>query len=613
MTRKWVEAGLNVNPREEAWIEQSILIYLMMQYQELYYPDLKISGKLHNIWGIRGFNAAQLMFNDQYPLLYLNSARLNLDQAITTPADQLVKYNEQLATPYKAALGLRYLNDYLDNDALEKTLRNLFQPKKLTVLNQHAFQHELEQHANKPVDWFFTDYIDSHERMDWKIKRLKKKGDSVLVTIKNKSVVNVPVSLYTLNNDSIVSKRFINNVLGDTTVTLSRKQANRIALNYEKLLPEFNPRDNYRTLKGFPALNRPVEFRFFKDVEDPEKSQVFVIPDIEYNLYDGISIGSRFYNGNVLSKPFRYSIKPAYGLTSNKIVGSIGFAYKHPLQDRNERLFQVRYGLSANRFSYDDDLLYRRASGWLSLSFRPEDLRSNERETLNFRNIYVSRDRNPNATVDEPDYNVFAINFSHSDPNLRRFFKYDIGTEISSQFSKATFELEWRRLFKDNRQLNFRFYTGTFLYNESSRNGDFFSFALDRPTDYLFDYNYYGRSEDSGLFSQQLIIAEGGFKSQLEPAFANQWISTVNSSYSIWQYIFAYGDVGFVKNRGRNATFVYDSGIRLNLLQDYFELYFPIYSNNGWEIGQENYDQKIRFIVSLDVNTFIGLFTRRWY
>lgn len=44
----------------------------------------------------------------------------------------------------------------------------------------------------------------------------------------------------------------------------------------------------------------------------------------------------------------------------------------------------------------------------------------------------------------------------------------------------------------------------------------FFSFALDRPTDYLFDFNYLGRSEDTGLVSQQIIIAEGGFKSQLD-------------------------------------------------------------------------------------------------
>ncbi|MGB5981114.1 MAG: aminopeptidase [Nonlabens sp.] len=613
LTRKWIENGIHVNPREEFWIQQSLLTYLMMQYQEDFYPDLKISGKLHNIWGIRGFNASQLMFNDQYPLLYLNSPRLNLDQAMTTPSDKLVKYNEQIAIPYKGALGLNYLEEYLNDESLAKSIKSLYDPTRLQLIDATYFESSLKKETKKSVDWYFDEYITSHERMDWKIKNFKVKGDSVQISIKNKSEVVIPVSIYTLQNDSIVSREFIEGIYKDTTITLSRKRANRIALNYEKLVPEFNQRDNYRTFKGFPYLDRPIEFRLIKDVEDPERAQVFFIPEVSYNLYDGLTLSSKFYNGNILSKPFRYSVKPAYGLGSQKLVGSIGVAYTHPLQDRNERLYQVRYGLNGNTYSYDDDLMYRRATTWLALNFRPENLRSNKRQSLSFRNVFVDRDRAPESELEEPDYNVFAINFNNSDPNFRRFFKYNVGAQVSSQFTKATFDLEWRKLFKDSRQLNFRFYAGSFLHNNTAGDSNFFSFALDRPTDYLFDYNYYGRSEDSGLFSQQLIIAEGGFKSQLDTAFANQWLTTANTSYSIWQWIFAYGDVGLVKNRNVAPKFVYDSGVRLNLLQDYFELYFPVYSNNGWEIAQQNYDQKIRFIVSLDIDTFVGLFTRRWY
>ena len=155
-------------------------------------------------------------------------------------------------------------------------------------------------------------------------------------------------------------------------------------------------------------------------------------------------------------------------------------------------------------------------------------------------------------------------------------------------------------------------FAGAFLYNDNT-NSDYFSFALDRPTDYLFDYNYYGRSEESGLFSQQIIPAEGFFKSKLEPAFANQWMTTLNGSTNIWKWIFAYGDAGLIKNRGSNPKFVYDTGVRASLVADYFEIFFPVYSNNGWEIAQDNYDEKIRFIVTLDIQTLIKLFTREWY
>jgi hypothetical protein len=38
------------------------------------------------------------------------------------------------------------------------------------------------------------------------------------------------------------------------------------------------------------------------------------------------------------------------------------------------------------------------------------------------------------------------------------------------------------------------------------------------------------------VFSQQLILAEGGFKSKLNP-YANQWMTTLNGGYTIWNWI----------------------------------------------------------------------------
>ena len=68
-----------------------------------------------------------------------------------------------------------------------------------------------------------------------------------------------------------------------------------------------------------------------------------------------------------------------------------------------------------------------------------------------------------------------------------------------------------------------------------------------------------------------------------------------------------------MKNESFKPKFLYDSGIRLSLVADYFEVFLPVYSNLGWEVGQKDYDQKIRFIVTLDINTLIRLFTREWY
>jgi hypothetical protein len=88
---------------------------------------------------------------------------------------------------------------------------------------------------------------------------------------------------------------------------------------------------------------------------------------------------------------------------------------------------------------------------------------------------------------------------------------------------------------------------------------------------------------------------------------------TTNANYTIWSWIEAYGDIGAIKNKDINTKFVYDCGIRLNLVTDYFELFFPVYSSNGWEIGQGNYGERIRFIATFRPETLINLFARKWF
>ncbi|HMR17445.1 MAG TPA: metalloprotease, partial [Mariniflexile sp.] len=252
----------------------------------------------------------------------------------------------------------------------------------------------------------------------------------------------------------------------------------------------------------------------------------------------------------------------------------------------------------------------------LSFMFRENnDLRSNKKQALTFRYIDINRDKDLNNvfTTTEPNYNVFNARYIDSDDNLINFSKWYTDLQIAKTFSKLSFNYEYRRLFESNRQLNLRFFTGAFLSNRNNPNSSYFSFALDRPTDYLFEYPYLGRSEASGIFSQQFIDAEGGFKSKLETPYANQWISTANISTTLWKYVLLYGDMGLVKSKNEDAKFVYDSGIRVNLVTDYFEIYFPLYSNLGWEIGQPHYDQKIRFKFTVDPQALFGLFRRRWY
>ncbi len=609
ISRNYLKNTLPLHPREDYWLTGALQIYLMMEYVDTYYPKMKIIGNLSNFWVIRWSHASKLEFNDQYPLLYLNMARNNLNQSLTTPKDSLVKFNKNIASDYYAGDGLEYLSDYLGKETLGASIKQFYTEKKLQKVASSDFEDILSQNTTAPVNWFFDDYVNSETTIDFKIKKVKKVGDSLEVVVKNLRNNTMPVSLYGINKDSIIFKQWLPPIDSAVTTTVSAKNVRKLALNYEAKIPEYNQRNNYKNVTGL--LNRPIQFRLFQDVGDPKYNQLFFMPVFQYNLYDGFSLGPKLYNKTVLPKAFHYNLSPQYGFRSKTLIGSGSLMYTQNFKDNS--LYAMRYGIAGSYYSFDKDLFYKRLSPYMTFAFRNKDLRDNKKQFINLRSVNIYRDEDPDKPNETPNYSVFNAQYVYSDRNLIDYFRGIADYQISDKFSKISTTLEYRKLFLNNRQLNLRLFAGLFVFNDTREDEDFFSFALDRPTDYLLDYNYYGISEDTGLFSQQLIIAEGGFKSKLDPPFANSWITTLNASTNIWKWIYAYGDVGLVHNKNRGTHCVYDTGVRASLVADYFELYFPLYSNLGWEPGLGNYSQRIRFIVTLDLKTLLGLFTREWY
>ncbi|WP_306012986.1 MULTISPECIES: metalloprotease [unclassified Allomuricauda] len=611
--RSYLKESLYLNPRKERWVNDAIGYYLMIKYVEEFYPDQKLIGKLSRIWGVRSFHLAKMDFNEQYALFSMLSARKNIDQALTTSNDSLIKFNERIANGYKAGLGMSYLSAYLGEKKIDSTVLDFYKNyKQQQRVSAADFRKTIEKYADKEVDWFFEEYVGSDKKIDFKIKSVEKTDDSITFMLKNKRGTNVPISLFGLENDSVVSQYWFSNIDSTKSFTIPRGSEDRLVLNYDQKIPEFNQRDNWKTLNGWFSSNKKLKFQFFKDTEDPYYNQVFYVPIMNFNLYDGVTPGLRLYNKTFLERPFEYDIAPTYSFLERTMVGKVGFRYRK--YHNKTGLFVTNYSFSASTSHFEQNSRFSTVTPAISFGWRPNDLLSNRRQylLLRYRNVFRSIDESLQGELEtDPDYGVLNARFTDVDNSIINYSSWSIDAQHSSEFSKLAFEWEYRKLFQSNRQLNLRFYAGKFLRNTT--NSNFFSFALDRPTDYMFDLAYLGRSEDSGIYSQQVIIAEGGFKSKLENPFANDWIATTNASTNIWRWIEAYGDIGFIKNKGENTRFVYDSGIRLNLVTDYFELYFPVYSNRGWEIAQNDYGQRIRFIVTLSPRTLTGLFTRKWF
>lgn len=607
---QFLKNSLQLDPRKDNWIYDGIQMYAMMKYIEENHPNSKMLGSLSQWRLLKSYNLTNIDFNEQYSYYYMLMARKNLDQPLGNSKSTLIKFNEQIASKYRAGLSLKYLDEYLKNQSVINGIQQFYFLNKQGQVKGKDFELALKSNTNKDINWFFTSIINSREIFDYKFYNVTKTNDSITFSLKNKTNTFVPIPIYGINKGEIVFKKWLEPINNDSTYTIERYNADKIVLNYKNEVPEFNLRNNWKSLKNVFPNNRPIKFNLMKDLEDPNYNQILYVPTIGYNYYDGITMGIRLHNKTILDKPFTFDVNPEYSTKAKTLSGLASFGVNQYNRDTNWYL--TRYSVSGSYYHYAPDATYFKLNPMIQFRLRESDFRDNHRQLIQIRHVIVSKQKSE-FVVDNSiqNYSVFNVKYQSFRTEITKHFNLIGDLQLSSTFGKVIAEAEYRKLFENNRKLTLRLYAGRFLFNRS--NSDFFSFALDRPSDYLFDYGFYGRSESTGFFSQQFIMAEGGFKSKLNPAFANQWIATGNLGYTVWNWIEVYADLGMVKNKYQNTNFVYDSGVRLNLVPDYFEVFFPVYSNAGWEITQQSYNQKVRFIITLSPRIFIDLFTRKWF
>ena len=377
-------------------------------------------------------------------------------------------------------------------------------------------------------------------------------------------------------------------------------------MNYENTYPELNTLDNWKSLEK-KIFNKPLKFNLIKDIDDPYYNQLFYQPNISYNFYNGIILGVRLHNKPLIKRNLEASIAPAYATNSSSVIGQFSLLLNQYFEETS--IYRIRYGIAGLTLDYAPNLSYKSLVPFVNMEFKRKDLRDATSEILSARLVHIDKEVLPNTIkTDQDNYSVLSINYSFINPDIIKEIRYNFSAEIAQNFSKVAADIRFRSLTTSDTQLDFRLFIGTFLSNKTT--GDYFSFGLDRANDYLFQLNYFGRSEDSGIFSQQFIIAEGGFKSVLPTRFSNQFMASFNSSFGIWKWVEFYNDVAFLKSRNSPVFFAYNNGIRLNFVHQILEVYFPLYSNNGWEISQGNYQEKIRFTFTADLNAIFSFIRR---
>ena len=207
------------------------------------------------------------------------------------------------------------------------------------------------------------------------------------------------------------------------------------------------------------------------------------------------------------------------------------------------------------------------------------------------------------------DYFIHQMSYKYKNDRILGPYEFNLGMEFQKFESATSLENKYVRIDLDltkklriakKRYFEIRFASSFYPLNTqlkstaiSSRNvlnttrgsaGLAFQGYHDNTNDELF----LGRSDVSGIWSQQVQIKQGGFKfahgltQRDNIGNSNSFILAVNLSSDlpikkIGKWVRPYFDIGYSKiNLAGNPQYLYSGGINISIFQDYLDLYLPI-------------------------------------
>ncbi len=411
---------INLNKRESHWIYKGLEIFIIDKYINQYYPNVKFLGRISGISLLKNYEISKMSFND----LFLNYSeyvqRLNLHQADDQSSEYLTRINQEIASPYHSGVGLIYIENLIG----ERDFRNIIQ--NIDRVNTRKDLNNLFLNFSKTdLSWFIEDYIGKRLSLDLKIKKINRNK----LQIEEKNNISIPYSVGFLKNDSVVlnlaNKEY-------KKIDIPNIDFDYVAINPIVSLPESNKNNNWVYNKSKSNL-KPLKVKFLGDLENPKYKNLYLRPEVTYNLYDGISPGFNILNKGVKNKPFTYEVFTQYASKEKTLVGSLNFKYQINNEVNNN--YSTIFNLFYTTNHYKENLRFQVFSPSVRVNFRDnKNLRSKVKKSITLSLFNVNKDTYVQEDNLLDKYSIYNLGYYYSDIGIIKYLKTSINTRVFRQF-----------------------------------------------------------------------------------------------------------------------------------------------------------------------------------
>ncbi len=610
----WFYGILAFNERDHAWMDEGMNSYYDHRYTEKYYPDSKLEDLPKFIVGDSDLSIGELA--------YLFQARKNKDQAPNLHSDDFTMINYFLSAYEKPAISFKILERYLGTDKFDSIMKSFYEDWKFKHPSPIDFKQHVLARTDKDLTWFFDGLIGSDKKMNYAITKLEK-GDTYKVTVKNKGEVNVPFPLTGIKDGKVVRKTWFDGFEGSRALLFENGDYDKIVIDGEKITLDVDRKDNNIKTKGVFKTLEPLRFKFLAGLENPEKRTLYYTPYISWNNYDKTMLGLALYNSTIPERNFEFALAPSYSFVTNKIngVGNVKYHW-YPKSGVPKVTFDIgmkRYNASYN-WRHDFYIEYKRIHPSITIDL-PSKATSNFSHGIKLRTILLQEDEakfNPTdgsfiSTVGAESM-MHEISYYGKKNTALTPTSYKVAIEQQSykafeedqNYLKLTAEATRSYVYKRGRKIQARIFAGGFLNNTRKNAGNVstrntrgtFPMASQGFNDYRYDDFFFGRSDDSGIWSQQIALNNGGFKNAFGSAFgfgqSNNFIVSLNLKSDLPMKLpkilplKPYFDIGYYDNAqptGSDDTFkdqlLWSGGLMLDYGNGAFGIYFPLFNSDN--------------------------------
>jgi hypothetical protein len=583
----WFYGMLGTNERSYPWMDEGI-----NSFYEHKFASMPV------MFGKEGKD-------DNYLAYALRAATHDLVPA-DTAAQVMPEFNYGADIYGKFSYLLAWLEDYMGKEKFEVAMKAYFTQWQYKHPQPEDFRAVMQLHSDKNLDWFFDDAMKTTKPVDFKIKALKQ-NNGTAITVRNVTGMNGPVK-YTLtgkkeNGDTTSFSGWTKPFTGTQTFDVPAMAGNAKwkDAHIDDVVPDYNPRNN--------DLHTKLSLKPFLGLNMDTKTKIWLSPAVGYNYYDGFMAGALIHNLTIPQNKFQFAVAPMYAFASKTFAGT-GFMGYTKYYDEGW-LHDWQFVVSGKTFSDDktdvniDHNIYARyvkVAPELIFTFRKPEWRSPVERTLSLKAYWIREGQfdftqNPADSLYYPSKGKAVDNFygrvQYNYKNTRTFnpFSYRLEGQIGKEFAKISAEANVKiDYFQKNKALYIRAYAGKF-FSLASNDADAYRYQIANTysgqNDYLYDETYFARNQQSGLWSQQISMKEGGFKvntlqyaSQL--GLSDDWLLSMNLKSDIPYMklpVRVFADIGTFSNAKQQnpsgASVLFDAGLEL-YIGDYLNIYFPL-------------------------------------